>query len=132
MGSLGPTQSTAMFSVGNNYPGANYTNAVENFDGTSWTEVTETNANKHGAAGSGTTTSGLIFGGNIPSVTAATEFWNGTTWTEVADLGTARASLGGAGTSGVAIGFGGNTPTRTAATEEFTAADFQIKSVTTS
>ena len=132
MGSLGPTQSTAMCAGGNTSPGANYTNAVENFDGTSWTEVTETNANKHGAAGSGTTTSGLIFGGNIPSVTAATEFWNGTTWTEVADLGTARASLGGAGTSGVAIGFGGNTPTRTAATEEFTAADFQIKSVTTS
>ena len=132
VGSLGPTQSTAMCAGGNTSPGANYTNAVENFDGTSWTEVTETNANKHGAAGSGTTTSGLIFGGNIPSVTAATEFWNGTTWTEVADLGTARASLGGAGTSGVAIGFGGNTPTRTAATEEFTAADFQIKSVTTS
>jgi len=132
VGSLGPTQSTAMCAGGNTSPGANFTNAVENFDGTSWTEVTETNANKHGAAGSGTTTSGLIFGGNIPSVTAATEFWNGTTWTEVADLGTARSSLGGAGTSLAAIGFGGNTPTRTAVTEEFTAADFQIKSVTTS
>ena len=74
-----------MCAGGNTSPGANYTNAVENFDGTSWTEVTETNANKHGAAGSGTTTSGLIFGGNEPNNTTSTMTWNGSTWTEVND-----------------------------------------------
>ena len=61
------------------------------------------------------------------------EHWNGTTWTEVADVATAMTRGGGAGSGGTSgIKFGGATPSNTTAPEEFTAADFQIKSVTTS
>jgi len=82
--------------------------------------------------GSGTQTSTLAFGGYTGSASAKTEGWNGTTWTETSDLATARYTIGGAGldaTDGLA--FGGATPIKSN-TEEFTAADFQIKSVTTS
>ena len=53
------------------------------------------------------------------------------TWASGGNMNTARyAGAGSGGTSG--IKFGGSTPSNTTATEEFTAADFQIKSVTTS
>ena len=121
-----------MCAGGNTSPGANFTNIVENFDGTSWTEVGDTNANKHSAAGAGTTTSGIIFGGNIPSSTAATESWDGSSWTEVADLATARGGISGNGTSTSGIAFGGMAPPYSNSTELWTAADFLIKTVTTS
>jgi len=84
------------------------------------------------AAGSGTSTDGIIFGGNIPSVTAATEAWNGTSWTEVADLATARTALAGSGTGSLGLAFGGAQPANSALTEEWTLPDVVIKTVTTS
>jgi hypothetical protein len=64
---------------------------------------------------------------------ANTESWNGSTWTEQADLSTARYALSGSGASAnSAIAAGGYSGTNSTATEEFTAADFQIKTVTQS
>ena len=70
-----------------------------------------------GAAG--TTSAGIIFGGNSGSAEAKSESWNGSAWTEVNDLSTA----GNAGGSGNAAPnkqciYFGRSPA-TAATEEF-------------
>ena len=54
----------------------------------------------------------------------------GGAWASGGSLNAARNQLGGAGSSSAsALAFGGDTDTYT---EEFTAADFQIKTVTTS
>jgi hypothetical protein len=61
------------------------------------------------------------------------EAWDGSSWTEVADLSVARSYADGAGISNTnAIYAGGYTGTTVATVDEWAAADFQIKSVTTS
>ncbi len=103
---------------------------TEFYDGTSWTEVNNMNTARISPRGSGLSTAGLAYGGHPNN--AKTESWDGTSWTEQNDLATGRGFHGGAGTLDTsALAFGGETPV-TAATEEFTAADFQIKTVTTS
>jgi hypothetical protein len=76
-----------------------------------------------------------MFGGSVPGgQSAANESWNGTSWTEQDDLSSARSTLGGSGaTASSALAFGGYEPPGVINTvEEFTAADFLIKTVTTS
>jgi hypothetical protein len=109
------------------------TAVAEIFDGTSWTEVGDLNTARAELAGAGTSTAGLAVGGNSPSK-AEVEAWNGTSWTEVSDLATGRKSLNSqsSNSSTSALTFGGYTTTYVANTEEFTAADFEIKSVTQS
>ena len=128
---------TAALCVGGYAP----TNAiVEEWNGSSWTEVGDLNSGRaSGMSRSGTATSGLISGGNSPGTARMvnTEFYNGTSWTEIADQATAHYGSGGQGTtSSAAIDFGGNTaasdPAGIVTTEEFTASDFQIKTMTTS
>jgi len=70
------------------------------------------------AAGSGTQTSTLIFGGGPPAL-ANTESYDGTSWTEVNDLNTARRGLAGAGADNTSsLAFSGiNPPSTTTATE---------------
>ena len=84
---------------------------------------------------SGTQTAGLVFGGS-PPVTNKTEAWDGTTFTEVNDMANSLYGRGGspAGTQTAALASGGqpSSPSPTNLTEEWTAADFEIKSVTTS
>ena len=129
------TTSTAALAVAGSYP---QVNNVESWDGSSWTETTEVNTARFSFQGSGSTTDGLVFGGRIISsppaaASALTESWDGSSWTEVADLATARGGGGGAqniSSSTSALYFGGNTGNTN--TEEWTAADFLIKSVTTS
>ena len=85
-------------------------NIVESFDGTSWTEIADLNADKHNlaAAKKGTTTAALMFGGlKVTTAQAVTESWDGSSWTELADLGSARYALGGAGIQTDAVAFGG-------------------------
>ena len=78
----------------------------------------------------------IYAGATAPSVPvlANNEAWNGSTWTEVNDLSTARRSSSSGGTSSAALAAGGYTPSpgTLSATEEFTAADFEIKTMTTS
>ncbi len=88
-----------------------YSNRSETWDGSSWSEGNNLNQarNEIGAV-SGTTTAGLVFGGQgpPPGMQDATESYNGTSWTEVSDLNTARYALMGAGTTTAGLAFGGN------------------------
>ena len=79
---------------------------VELYNGTNWTEVNNVNQKRYGMWGTGTSTSMIVFGGNIPgaSPTASgdlnsTELWNGTNWTEVNNLNEVKRYPGGAGSS---------------------------------
>ena len=79
---------------------------------------------------SGSSTSGLVFGG-YPSVVALTEEWNGTSWTEVGDLATARYGPGGCGSSTSALCGMGAAPATQTITEEWTVPSSQtIKTFT--
>ena len=93
-----------------------YVAISESWNGSSWTEVSDLNANSAYAAGTGASnTDALIFAGEDPSgSTARTESWDGSSWTEVADLATARGNgVGGAGANNTsALAFGGTSGTR--------------------
>ena len=71
------------------------------------------------AAGAGTQTAGLGFGGYAPGITNTTLKYDGSSWTAVNNMGTARALLGGCGLQTAALAFGGNTPPQTGKTEEY-------------
>ena len=63
-------------------------------------------------AGTGTQTSGMVFGGfDTSTALGHTVQYDGTSWTEVGDLNTGRGKLGSAtaGTQTAALGFGGST-----------------------
>ena len=116
-------------------PGTNYTANVEQWNGSTWTEINNVNQVRTQLSGSGLTTDGLVFGGYDPSSgTGKTESFDGTSFTEVADLATARWDVKGAGNSGLnGLAAGGDSPSgKQDATEEWTAASFEIKSVTMS
>ena len=111
LGGLG-TQ-TAALAVGGGSPG----NAVEEWNGSSWTAANATSTNRvEGTGEAGTQTAALVYAG-APS-TAATEAYDGTTWSNKASMSTARSELGFGGSQGAALAVGGNPST--AITEEFT------------
>ena len=72
--------------------GADSTNITESYDGTTWTEVADTNVPRKLLVGCGTQTAALACGGVAPPPTPVgpnlqeCESWNGTSWTEIADL----------------------------------------------
>jgi hypothetical protein len=72
------TTTAAIVSGGLPGPGA----AVEQFDGSSWSETTEINTARDGMWGFGTSTAQIIAGSTNSPVVAKTESWNGSTWTE--------------------------------------------------
>ena len=118
------TQTAALKSAGAN-PGTNYSSLVEEYDGSSWTEVTNCNTARDTANRGlvGTQTSSVIFGGNIPGgSTPNTETYDGTNWTETGNLSTGRGSGGAFGTQTAAVccsGTHGGDPYWTEETEEF-------------
>ena len=77
---------------------------VEEWDGSSWTEIANVNAARTGAKGFGSTTSAVYVGGN-PGI-ATNEEWNGTAWTEVTNINTGRGGCGANGiqTDGMIVG----------------------------
>ena len=113
------------------------TTNTESWNGASWTEVAEVVVTTNpSAGGGGTSTDGLIFTMNgAPPGAATCQFWNGTSFTEVADMSVNRyANTGGGADSTNCISVGGYGPPQAVAkaTEEWTAADFEIRTVTTS
>ena len=84
-------------------------NSVEQYNGTSWTEIAEINTGRYvNASGFGSVTAGLIMGGVTNpggSNTGATESWNGSAWTEVNDLNEGRASYASSSGSPYTSGF---------------------------
>ena len=87
-----------------NPPYANQS-AVEEYDGTSWTEVTDYPSAVSNISGLGTLTAALGYGG-YPNVTASFEY-DGTNWTSTGAMGTGRelsSSNIGTQTAGLAAG----------------------------
>ena len=111
---------------------------TETWNGSSWTETTDMNTARNNAGSSGTSSTSALafFGQPPPSQTSITESWDGTSWTEVADGSVPRAYVGSAGSSSSAQINGGEktgaSPYYRNETEEFSAADLEIKTVTTS
>ena len=131
MGGFGLTTSSLVFG---GEPGK--VQSVESWNGSAWTEVAEYNTPGVayvGGAGS-SNSDGIKFGGEAsPGRIANTEGWDGTTWTEIADLAATVGQMGVAGSSTAGLSSGGYSGTAYVAnTEAWTAADFEIKSVTTS
>ena len=76
----------------------------------SWATGGALNQFRDQAAGSGTQTSTLVFGGGPPNQDK-TESYNGSNWTEVNDLNTARRGIAGAGADNTsALAFAGGAP----------------------
>ena len=79
---------------------------VEQYDGSSWTEIANVNTSRQGGGGAGTTTAALDIGGNGPVLIV--EEWDNSSWTEVGDLNSAPGgSATATGTSTAAIRMGG-------------------------
>jgi|TARA_R100000149_G_C5853103_1_gene121232 hypothetical protein len=122
---------------GSNAPGS-VLGIHEQWNGSAWTETTDLNTarNTGGGASDGTQTSLIIYGGNnpAPGYLAVNEFWNGTSWTEVNDLSAGRYGHGHTGASSSNAMAFGNYPSQSNANtwEHFVAADFEIKTLTTS
>jgi len=128
----GGTQSSAFAAGGTTPPGTVY-GKTETFDGTSWTENSALNTARFSLGGNAADSTAAIVYGGTPPITSKTEFWNGSSWTEVSDMGTARSDVGSAGASSSSgLAFGGKEPSASNKTEEWTAAAFEVKTLTTS
>ena len=109
------TQTAALAISGES--GTNTVN-VEEYDGSSWTEIANVNTAMRSVRGFGTTTAALKTGG-FPGYVDTTETWNGSSWTEVGDLNQGRAGHAACGTTTAGLAFGGETPSSIALTEKW-------------
>ena len=84
---------TAGAVTGGQTPADDYTDNVEEYNGTSWTEVTNTSRDKFASSNStGTQTAGLLCGGYVEPASAgvnSTEEYDGTNWTSGGNYPTA-------------------------------------------
>ena len=115
------TQTSGMIATGTPVPGnpslrpGGSSIVTETWNGTSWTEVGDTNTQRlqAGMAGSGTTSASIIAAGEDGpgSRTLNAETWNGTSWTEVNNLSNQRGTLynfmGNASLANAAGGYSG-------------------------
>ena len=91
---------TAAISAGGYVGSPSGTVNVGTWDGTSWTEGNNLNQSRRTFTGSGTTTAGMVCGGQFsPSpptsaFSALTETYDGSSWTEVGDLANGRYDQG--------------------------------------
>ena len=99
-----------------------YTKNVESWNGSSWSETTDTNNVRGYLGASGpSNTSGVIYGGLYTAYVDYTETWNGSAWTETGDLNTARGYVGQTnnGTTTAAMCSGGGSPPLVTSVEQF-------------
>ena len=90
-GVIGIGSQTAALCCGGNNAGPITTN-VEEYDGTSWTEITNMGTPRYVGFNAGTATAGLTGGGvdgYQPPALSNVEEYNGSTWSEVTNLGAA-------------------------------------------
>ena len=103
------TQTAAIAANGDTYPPSSgrFSNAAEEYDGSSWTSISSTNSSTAYASASKLSSSGAgsVFGGE--PVAARHEYWNGSAWSEQTDPNTPSYSAGGAGTQTASIKMGG-------------------------
>ena len=92
--------------VSGDYPA---TANVEQWNGSSWTEIANVNTAVFRNAAAGTVTAAVKFAGQPGN--AQTEIWNGSAWTESGDLNTGRGGVGGTnGTYDDVLCFAGTGP----------------------
>ena len=91
-----------------------YALTVESYDGSTWTEINNTNTGRNGPGGLGVLTAALCIGGSIgpgQPGTVNTEEFNGTSWTEQNNLvGTGRGNGTGIGVQTAGLYAGGSVP----------------------
>ena len=77
-------------------------NNVEQYNGSSWSEVAEINTTRANVTGFGSSTAAIAGNGSTPDKSQV-ESWNGSAWTEIAELNTSRSDSASAGiqTSGM-------------------------------
>ena len=94
---------TASIGIGG-YIVTGVTAVVEQYDGSSWTEVGDLNQQRSSAFGNGPSAAAYVGGGfNPPNNLTNTETWNNSSWTEVNDMNTGRRHGGNFGdTTGIA------------------------------
>lgn len=84
---------------------------ASNFPQGVWSTAPNLNTGRYYATSEGTQTDAVMFGGNVPPLTAAVENYNGTSWATGTSLPVATEYIQGAGASSTsAIGFGGADP----------------------
>ena len=109
---IGAGSQDASLAFAGNDPSSTRTGKTEEYNGSSWSELSDMNTGRQQTAGTKVSnTSALVFGGEYPGNTnsAITETWNGSSWTEVADLNQAKYVHAGAGASSTsALAFTGS------------------------
>ena len=105
------TQTAALVTIGNTPPGTFV--ATAEYNGSGWGTGGNLNTGRYHAAGAGTQTAGLVFGGLATTLRNESEEYNGSSWTEGDNLNTARRAHGRAGTQTAGLAFGGSNPTST-------------------
>ena len=82
-------------------------NYVEQYNGSSWSEIAEIGSGRYAAAAAGSPSAALYFGGYFSSAPAGTrnltELWNGSSWTETGNLNKATHGHHGWGTTTAAL-----------------------------
>jgi len=135
-GILGTSQSSTIFVGGDNGTSPPFIGNVEEWNGSTWAEITDLNTGRGDPGGAGSVTSGLVFGGKTggTTYTGVTESWNGSAWTEEGDLSASRGnSNGNRGTSTSTWAAGGESPGAVTTVEEWTGAGAQLtETITTS
>ena len=113
------TQTAAIAANGDTYPPATgrFTNAAEEYNGATWTNIASTNTSTSFAGSSKLSPAGAgsVFGGE--PVSTRHEYWDGSTWSEQTDMNTPRYGSAGAGTQTSSLAMAGIADTD--ATEEW-------------
>ena len=95
-------------------PPAAYRGRTEQYDGTSWTEVSDLNNTRSNLAGAGTQAAAVAFGGLNPALGPRpadnVEEWDGSSWTNVTDVPTGSENYGSCGIQTAALQYGGSAP----------------------
>ena len=80
--------------------------AVEQYNGSSWTEVSEINTSRYiSSTGFGSVTAGLIASGGPSPAALAVETWDGSSWSEVGEVNEGRTSYASSSSSPQTTGF---------------------------
>ena len=114
----GGSLSAAISFCGYSASPAGITGATETWDGSTWTLESSCTASDV-AAGAGTQTAALVFGGwASPNALTRSEEYDGTSWTAGGNISIGGGYLAGCGTQTAALKFSGNKPSNTSNTTE--------------
>ena len=112
-GSGAGTQTAALLYAGY---GPAFSNALEEYNGSSWTTATAGPFSVYNAAGGGTQTAYVATGGDLgPAINTVTAEWNGASWSTESAFPAAKNGASGAGTQTALVSTGGS-PAPTVAT----------------